>query len=245
MTISDRIDPSDLGARLLRLPELVGACGTLPELAALFAETIAPLGMTAAASGMVTGPKSLSAEIFHFVTWPPEWTALYVAEDMVKKDPLPRWAILSGRPAAWSEIVARLPKDDPGHEVVEAAAAMGFTEGYVTPIRSYDGSLGLVSVGGERGALNASDRAFLHSVSCTAFHHAEAISQPRSTAVGAETFSRRERECISLLNQGFTDREIGAILGVAECTARFHIDNARRKVGAKSRSQLVVLAATL
>jgi DNA-binding CsgD family transcriptional regulator len=242
--IAPRVTP-DLGASLIGFFQAVQAADSVEQVASQFAAAILQVGMTASASGMVSGPKSLSDNIFHFVNWPPEWLAVYQARGFDKKDPAPRWAIISGLPVSWSEVVIGLPANDAGHEVAETASEYGFTEGFITPVRASDGSLGLVSVGGPRKRLDEPERAFLQAVSNAAFHRAEALSGPGTLSSTASLFSRRERECVSLLNQGFTDREIGAVLGVAESTARFHLDNARRKVGAKSRSQLVVLAATL
>jgi LuxR family transcriptional regulator, quorum-sensing system regulator BjaR1 len=49
----------------------------------------------------------------------------------------------------------------------------------------------------------------------------------------------RERDSLTLVAEGKTDWEISVILGVSEPTARFHVDNARRKLGAVSRAQAV------
>ncbi len=49
----------------------------------------------------------------------------------------------------------------------------------------------------------------------------------------------RERDSLALVADGKTDWEISVILGVAEATARFHVDNARRKLGAVTRAQAV------
>ncbi len=51
--------------------------------------------------------------------------------------------------------------------------------------------------------------------------------------------SQRERDAISYVAEGKTDWEIGTIMGVSEATARFHVDNARRKLGAVNRAQAV------
>jgi len=239
------IRSADLGASLIDFFQAVQAAETVQQVSRLFAATIRLVDMTASASGLVSGPKILSDNIFHFVNWPADWMAVYQARAFDKKDPAPRWAIVSGLPVSWSEMLLGLPANDPGREVAEAASQFGFTEGFITPVRASDGSLGMVSVGGPRTRLAGTERAFLQALSNAAFHRAEALSNSVAPSQTASPFSRRERECISLLNQGFTDREIGTVLGVAENTARFHIDNARRKVGARSRSQLVVLAATL
>jgi LuxR family quorum sensing-dependent transcriptional regulator len=49
----------------------------------------------------------------------------------------------------------------------------------------------------------------------------------------------RERDSLGFVADGKTDWEIGVILGVSEATARFHVDNARRKLGAVTRAQAV------
>lgn len=49
----------------------------------------------------------------------------------------------------------------------------------------------------------------------------------------------RERDCLALVADGKTDWEVSVILGIAEATARFHVDNARKKLGAVSRAQAV------
>lgn len=49
----------------------------------------------------------------------------------------------------------------------------------------------------------------------------------------------RERDAMAYVAEGKTDWEIGRILGIAESTARFHVDNARKKLGAVNRAHAV------
>lgn len=51
--------------------------------------------------------------------------------------------------------------------------------------------------------------------------------------------STRERDALMFVAEGKTEWEIAKILGVAESTARFHVDNARRKLGAVNRAHAV------
>ena len=60
---------------------------------------------------------------------------------------------------------------------------------------------------------------------------------PASEAPAALT--TRERDVLGFLSEGKTDWEISRILGIGETTARFHVDNARRKLGASNRAQAV------
>jgi len=59
----------------------------------------------------------------------------------------------------------------------------------------------------------------------------------------AMPLSERELECLTWAALGRTDVEIGAIIHRSPTTARFHIDNAVRKLGARNRTQAVAMAA--
>ncbi|MFD7843118.1 response regulator [Nocardia sp. NPDC059764] len=52
----------------------------------------------------------------------------------------------------------------------------------------------------------------------------------------------REREIVALVGEGLSNTEIGTRLGLSPATARTHVGNAMRKLGARDRAQLVVIA---
>jgi DNA-binding CsgD family transcriptional regulator len=54
--------------------------------------------------------------------------------------------------------------------------------------------------------------------------------------------SEREIECLTWAALGRTDAEIGLVLSRSPTTARFHMDNAVRKLGARNRTQAVAIA---
>ncbi|QBF32525.1 LuxR C-terminal-related transcriptional regulator [Thalassococcus sp. S3] len=49
----------------------------------------------------------------------------------------------------------------------------------------------------------------------------------------------REHECLRLTAQGFSTQEIGDALGLKPRTAKFHVENMMRKLGARTRAQAV------
>ncbi|MEQ8859058.1 MAG: autoinducer binding domain-containing protein [Pseudomonadales bacterium] len=61
----------------------------------------------------------------------------------------------------------------------------------------------------------------------------------------ASSLNEREIECLSWSGLGRTDVEIGAIIHRSPATARFHIDSAIGKLGARNRTQAVAIAAQL
>jgi DNA-binding CsgD family transcriptional regulator len=74
-------------------------------------------------------------------------------------------------------------------------------------------------------------------------HNAPApAAAPESGEVPRASFSPRETDCLRLLVQGFTDEEIAGRLAITHATVRFHLDSARRKATARSRTHLAALA---
>ncbi len=54
--------------------------------------------------------------------------------------------------------------------------------------------------------------------------------------------TERELECLARAALGHTDNEIGSALNRSPTTARFHMDNAVRKLGARNRTHAVAIA---
>ncbi|MEQ8483742.1 MAG: autoinducer binding domain-containing protein [Pseudomonadales bacterium] len=70
-----------------------------------------------------------------------------------------------------------------------------------------------------------------------------ARAEADANAEGSSKLSERELECLTWAALGRTDVEIGAVIHRSPATARFHIDNAVRKLGARNRTQAVAIAA--
>jgi DNA-binding CsgD family transcriptional regulator len=111
------------------------------------------------------------------------------------------------------------------------------------PMRGYDNSLGLISIGGTRPSIPLEEQAFLTIIGRAAFEAAERIEHGGDFGKAAPIMTEREIDCLGLLVQGHSDRQIAKILGISETTVRFHIGNAREKTGAVSRTHMAALAA--
>jgi DNA-binding CsgD family transcriptional regulator len=70
-----------------------------------------------------------------------------------------------------------------------------------------------------------------------------ARAESESSTQAPLQLSERELECLTWAALGRTDTEIGAVIHRSPTTARFHIDNAVRKLGARNRTQAVAIAA--
>ncbi len=65
---------------------------------------------------------------------------------------------------------------------------------------------------------------------------------PLSGTQSPDSLTPRQRQIVSLIAQGATDRQIAAQLEISESTAHKHVQNALRRSRTKTRSQLVAVA---
>ncbi len=118
---------------------------------------------------------------------------------------------------------------------------LSLTAGFVVPVRRAGKLLGIVLHGGVRCRSGPIERSILHLLAHTAVVRAIDLKDAPKEAVRAE-LSPRELQCLQWAAKGKTDAEIGLILGISPRTARFHIENAKRKLGAATRVQAVAEA---
>jgi DNA-binding NarL/FixJ family response regulator len=88
-------------------------------------------------------------------------------------------------------------------------------------------------------AIRAAMAGRLHLDPAAAKALAAGLRAPRSAA---DALTTREREVLSLIATGCSNRQIGRHLGVAERTARTHVSNILAKLGLASRTQAALWA---
>ena len=69
---------------------------TIDELSRGVCALVASFGYPNVASGRIG--RSGAPDTFHFANWDPKWLEFYMRKDFLRIDPVPLWAVRSGRP---------------------------------------------------------------------------------------------------------------------------------------------------
>lgn len=175
-------------------------------------------------------------------TYDPRWQARYDDAGYLQTDPSVLQGCRSHAPMVWSDaLFSKTP------EFWDEARSFGLRVGWAQSCFDADGKVGLLSLSRSHEALSRVEivdkdlmlRWFV-SIAHTVLSDLLAGNVP---LVGQLT--AREIDVMRWTADGKTSREAGAILGVSEDTANFHVKNANRKLGANSRAAAVARAAVL
>lgn len=95
-------------------------------------------------------------------------------------------------------------------------------------------NIGYAGAGGDAGATARSVLTVASRMACERLRDIELAETPTAQ------LSPREEEALRLAASGKSDVEIGRAMGIAARTVRFHIDNAKVKLGVANRTQAVL-----
>jgi DNA-binding CsgD family transcriptional regulator len=180
-----------------------------------------------------------------FGDFPRDWLAHYERLSYFDVDPVVHHCRQHTTPCLWSVGAStRLP----GHttEFFREAADFGLRSGVGLPIHGPGGHWSMVSVATGSKASGPPPLQALGQLHLLAafVHEAGQRFTPGATQ---ETVHLTVRELDSLrwAAEGKTSWEIGQLIGIAECTVIFHLNNAAKKLGVIGRRQAVTRAIAL
>ena len=132
------------------------------------------------------------------------------------------------------------PKNDPGFgSYWEALGEARIGEALCATSYGAEGVISSVHLGFERPAFDKRSARAIQFAGLLLTERLLGLATSSEDATAALT--RREFDSLALVADGKTDWEISVILNLSEATARFHVDNARRKLGAVNRAQAVAM----
>jgi LuxR family transcriptional regulator, quorum-sensing system regulator BjaR1 len=218
--------------------------GDLASCADLFRAAIAPFGFDTFACGEIDVAER-SRNAFYIVDWPETWRSFYIGSNLIERDPVLDALPARREPFTWSDLRRDRLLSRAGREALDLIAAHGWCEGLVVPLPRSPYRYGLVTLAGHCPDLDAETRAFLGLISICLHTHARALLPSSGFALPPAGLTAREMECLKLVARGHSDRRMATCLGIAASTVHEHVENAKRKLKARSRAETIALAASL
>ena len=127
--------------------------------------------------------------------------------------------------------------DDPAFGAYwEAMSEAGIADALCATSYGPDRAIASLHLGFSRRDFDADEARAIHVAGLAL---TERLMEFAAPAVDAPALTARERDCLAFVADGRTDWQIAVLLGVSEPTVRFHLNNARRKLGAVNRAQAV------
>lgn len=184
--------------------------------------------------------------------WEPEFVGQWLRQKLHLVSPIAAVCRMSTKPFAWdAQTVADAVMEGRSRASIQwpLTPAHGFFGGITVPIHMPRGRTGSVSWYSREASVDVSavlaEHGDLLRLAGNRFMDLvyTARAESESSTQAPLQLSERELECLTWAALGRTDTEIGAVIHRSPTTARFHIDNAVRKLGARNRTQAVAIAA--
>lgn len=202
-------------------------------------------GISAFTYGGVRLPRSGSPDPVIVTTYPDTWVSHYVDRGYQQRDPVVRVGQSAFLPFSWTG----LDPLGPEREVLEEGKSVGLKSGLSIPAHGALGEFALISLASTENTAEfaACAQAHQHELHILAMHFHACVAE-LSAARGKQPevkLTRRETEVMTWIAHGKTTWEISEILRISEPTVVFHCENAKKKLGAFSRSYAVAKALSL
>ena len=181
-------------------------------------------------------------------SYPVPWTDHYLKEHYEQLDPVIALAHERTEPFEWGLGADGFQISSDQGRLFDEASAFGIRCGFTVPICDGHGPIAAVTFASDqRGrtfqqTIGHNARVLqLMSISLHAHARRKLVRDPLINGV---RLSPRELECLQWVAAGKSAWEIGRILGISQNTVTFHVENAKAKLGVRTRQQAVALLAT-
>lgn len=179
-----------------------------------------------------------------------EWVDRYLSQNYITIDPVSLESQRTRLPFQWRAALALPIHDRPlARLLFEEAAEFDLKDGFTVPIHASAG-LSMMSMAVDDPALfKPSAHRQRQTLHLLAMHYhlacERALTMPVTPQLALPRLTPREREVLLWTAKGKTGWEIAQILRLTERTVVYHVENAKTKLNASSRSHAVVVALSM
>lgn len=175
--------------------------------------------------------------------YPTEWIEYMLRNEYFAHDPVLMASEKSVAAFSWRELPTILQLTKRQTRFMDAARRQGLSEGFTVPIHVPGEATGLCSfVTGHNRELPEDALPSMQYVACYAFEAARRLASKPDGGPDTPRLTQRQLECVVLAAKGKSNWVVGELLGLSQQTVHKYLENAKRRYGVSSRTELVVRA---
>ncbi len=216
------------------------------ELVACFDKVIKMMGMELFCLFEVASVETHWERQLVMGTFPNDYLDAFWKERQTFDSSLIRYTKLNGHPFTVTDVLSDYDLLTPKERAsLDKAAKAGITDGMVFPLKGRYDRIAGIALTGNPNNLTPAARWLLSCLSVGFYERACIIDgnsnlEFRHNTTGSLT--ERERECLTWIAKGKTNWEVAKVLGISTRTVKYHIENAKIKLGTPSRLEAVIIA---
>lgn len=157
-------------------------------------------------------------------------------------NPVAAWCRRIVNPFEWSQAPFDAERSPRAAEVMSVAREFGLDKGFLVPILGGSGFQACVTMAGEQPNCEPKAKRALHLIGMYAHARCTALMGCESEGQRRRILSERERDVLAWTAEGKSSWEIATILGLSKRTVNWHVEQAKRKLDAVTRTQVVIKA---
>jgi LuxR family transcriptional regulator, quorum-sensing system regulator BjaR1 len=175
------------------------------------------------------------------------WREHYTHHAFAANDDLMLSGLQSARCLTWGQYRQREDLSVGQARIFNEAEAFGLKDGFYLPIHQLDGSVFAVSMMGDHpvdpdpktlSGLHMLGLYYLIAARRFCANDGPILTLPANSQ--KPRLTQRQRECLQWVRAGKTDWEISQIIGISEHTVIEHLEEARKRLGVRTRTQAVI-----
>lgn len=229
-----------LNVDILAFAAACEAATSLEELETLWRRRLRELGFTFVALGVHADPLDAQANSYVFQNYPKDWIAHFSSQRYHLIDPVFRTVEAGVREFLWTDPAFLGALSWRQRRILNEASEIGLRHGRTHTLASFSAPRASGSFVAANPDMPEPVYALAKLIN-TIVHHRATQMCAGSTQTSVE-LRRRERQCLELCASGMTDAEVARRLSIGVATVRRHIERARVRLGASTRTQAAVRA---
>lgn len=163
----------------------------------------------------------------------------YIEQRFQADDPGFRFSQITASPFRWLREAPYDPENQRVAELLRFNKDFGIFDGVVIPVLSPIGRLGQVWFGGAEIDLPDRELPALHLMALAAFNR---VLEIKGIPSAVTTLTNRQREVLTRTANGENAEQIANAMNLSHATVVMHLNNCRRKLGARTLAQAVAIA---